>query len=273
MSESGYKACSKCLTSKIVGEFPFDKQRGRWGTVCKACQTSRQRTWRRQNKDRVNEQKRQRAKDAAHRRKDSDRVARWKQRKRGEDPQKYYEKKALETFKTRATQKGVSLEEYLAGYRERQRLRVERARERERLRIRPLKQLECPVLRSETKKADQRARARDYYWRNHKKSRLRVRKWKKQNPGLVSQQRYRRRVRRESLPNTLTSEEWAAIKTAYRHRCAYCGRRKQLTMDHIVAVSKGGHHSAGNIIPACLSCNASKGNREAGVVYQPHLFT
>lgn len=44
-------------------------------------------------------------------------------------------------------------------------------------------------------------------------------------------------------------------------RCAYCPAAAN-TWDHVVPVSAGGRTEPGNIVPACGSCNSSKGNRE-----------
>ncbi|WP_227751056.1 HNH endonuclease signature motif containing protein [Microbacterium sp. R1] len=45
-------------------------------------------------------------------------------------------------------------------------------------------------------------------------------------------------------------------------RCAYCGVvAVALTMDHVVPIVRGGTHSAGNIVPACMSCNVHKQGR------------
>ncbi len=43
--------------------------------------------------------------------------------------------------------------------------------------------------------------------------------------------------------------------------CSYCGSNKNLTIDHIVPVSKGGKSSFENCITACKKCNNKKGNR------------
>jgi 5-methylcytosine-specific restriction endonuclease McrA len=46
--------------------------------------------------------------------------------------------------------------------------------------------------------------------------------------------------------------------------CAYCGGRgafDELTREHIVPVSRGGHDTWMNCITACKSCNGRKGNR------------
>lgn len=68
-------------------------------------------------------------------------------------------------------------------------------------------------------------------------------------------------ARKRSLPATLSTDEWEAIKAAYRHRCAYCGERKKLTQDHVKPVSENGPYTRDNIVPACKSCNSSKGAR------------
>lgn len=45
------------------------------------------------------------------------------------------------------------------------------------------------------------------------------------------------------------------------HSCVYCGTTKDLTIDHVVPLSKGGAHDWGNVVTACKSCNHRKGNR------------
>ncbi len=43
--------------------------------------------------------------------------------------------------------------------------------------------------------------------------------------------------------------------------CQYCGRRfpaKELTMDHIVPLSKGGKTTKGNLAVCCKTCNIQK---------------
>ncbi len=43
--------------------------------------------------------------------------------------------------------------------------------------------------------------------------------------------------------------------------CHYCGRevgRNEVTMDHIVPVSRGGKSRKGNVVPACKMCNNRK---------------
>jgi 5-methylcytosine-specific restriction endonuclease McrA len=43
--------------------------------------------------------------------------------------------------------------------------------------------------------------------------------------------------------------------------CYYCGKKfkpKELTMDHIIPLSKGGKSTKGNIVPSCKDCNNKK---------------
>jgi len=45
--------------------------------------------------------------------------------------------------------------------------------------------------------------------------------------------------------------------------CYYCGARvapKELTLDHLVPVSRGGRSTRGNCVPACKECNNQKKN-------------
>jgi len=43
--------------------------------------------------------------------------------------------------------------------------------------------------------------------------------------------------------------------------CYYCGKKvdpKNITMDHVVPLSRGGKSKKGNIVPACKECNNKK---------------
>lgn len=46
-----------------------------------------------------------------------------------------------------------------------------------------------------------------------------------------------------------------------RGKCHYCGRcvpPKELTMDHIVPIIRGGMSRKGNVVPCCKDCNSKK---------------
>ena len=52
------------------------------------------------------------------------------------------------------------------------------------------------------------------------------------------------------------TEERAKLAAA---RCVYCGTADKLSVDHLVPRLAGGPDDANNLVPACRSCNSSKG--------------
>jgi 5-methylcytosine-specific restriction endonuclease McrA len=57
----------------------------------------------------------------------------------------------------------------------------------------------------------------------------------------------------------LTTEQWQTILEIHNFQCKYCGADGKLTMDHVTPISRGGQHTASNIVPACQPCNSRKG--------------
>ncbi len=58
----------------------------------------------------------------------------------------------------------------------------------------------------------------------------------------------------------LRQSQWWKRKCA-RGTCHYCGSRvpaRELTMDHIVPIARGGKTTKGNVAPACKTCNNKK---------------
>jgi 5-methylcytosine-specific restriction endonuclease McrA len=85
---------------------------------------------------------------------------------------------------------------------------------------------------------------------------------RKAHPEVFRIENARRRARKKGLPATLTTKEWEGIKSAYKHRCAYCEKketkRHMLTQDHVIPLSKDGGYTKDNIVPACKTCNSKK---------------
>lgn len=48
------------------------------------------------------------------------------------------------------------------------------------------------------------------------------------------------------------------LKALYASACAFCSSKDDITMDHIIPISRGGNHSIGNIQPLCRKCNSRK---------------
>ena len=194
------------------------------------------------------------------------------------DPERAKAKKHVEGMRRRARSKGMTVDEYDAlmaakhGPKADGRIRIDGVLVKKNMRK------HCPLvsshprteyrLNSEKKKFQQRA----YYQANPEKGRSRIKRWKYNNPGKVSKQRYRRRTLLLDAECSLTTEQWLAIRAAYNERCAYCQRRRPLTMDHVTPVSKGGGHVASNIVPACQSCNSSKNVGPPPSGLQMHLI-
>ena len=49
-----------------------------------------------------------------------------------------------------------------------------------------------------------------------------------------------------------------------QNRCQYCGRKfssSELSLDHVIPISRGGKSTWDNVVCACLPCNVRKGNK------------
>lgn len=72
----------------------------------------------------------------------------------------------------------------------------------------------------------------------------------------------KRKLRMDRVEHDLTDGQWEALKAAWGG-CAYCGSTEgTLQRDCVLALSRGGRYTLGNIVPACRSCNTSKCNEE-----------
>ena len=67
-----------------------------------------------------------------------------------------------------------------------------------------------------------------------------------------------RRERRKA--RELRASQWWKRRLA-KGVCHYCGRKTppaELTMDHVVPVSRGGRTTKGNVVACCKACNDQK---------------
>lgn len=109
-------------------------------------------------------------------------------------------------------------------------------------------------VRMREKRAADPAAALDYARNYRAGNRERVAQWdakkKARRRGAIGSER-------------ISAECWHFIKAMHFNRCAYCGAQDEaLQMDHIKALSRGGSHTAANIVPACGDCNNSKNARD-----------
>lgn len=94
--------------------------------------------------------------------------------------------------------------------------------------------------------------------KNPEKYLEKARRHRANNPGLYSHYFHSRRDRLRSNGSFVVTKH--ELKRLLDSGCFYCGQ-KATTIDHVVPVSRGGRHSIGNLVGACLSCNASKNSK------------
>lgn len=120
----------------------------------------------------------------------------------------------------------------------------------------------------------QREAARRWREANPEKKREAARRWREANPEKVLEKLRRRsavkRAGRKAALAPLTLQQKAERFALFGDRCAFCGvdakhprnhGLAQLTVEHVLALSKGGLDEAANVIPACDRCNSSKNDR------------
>lgn len=115
--------------------------------------------------------------------------------------------------------------------------------------------------------------SRECYYRNWERNREmrkinrevlaeRGRAWAQAHPEMVAARARRRYARKRGAEGTHTLAEFRALCSAYDWKCTYCARAvdvSSVTEDHIVPIVRGGDDGIANIVPACRSCNSSKG--------------
>ena len=76
------------------------------------------------------------------------------------------------------------------------------------------------------------------------------------NDGLSEEELRRERAKARDLRKS----QWWQNRIAAGH-CHYCGRQvppRELTLDHVVPLVRGGRSTRGNCVPACKDCNNKK---------------
>lgn len=65
----------------------------------------------------------------------------------------------------------------------------------------------------------------------------------------------------------MTDQKWSDTKTEFAGRCAFCGSEataanRGIVADHLIPVAEFGELVAGNTVPACQTCNDSRGRMD-----------
>ncbi len=99
---------------------------------------------------------------------------------------------------------------------------------------------------------------RDQYKQNIESKRESARKYRKNNPEKRRVMAQIRRARIIGNGGSYTEVEWKELKEKYGNKCLRCKKKKKLTVDHIIPISKGGTSNINNLQPLCKSCNSIK---------------
>ena len=82
--------------------------------------------------------------------------------------------------------------------------------------------------------------------------------YREANPEVYKAANHRRRARKRNAEGTHSAAQIRARVAVYGDLCIYCASTKDLHIDHIKPLSKGGSNWPANLAPACAKCNLSK---------------
>lgn len=110
-------------------------------------------------------------------------------------------------------------------------------------------------IRNKTKRSEYYENTKEYI-KEYKKS------YKATDKGKIAKRRDNAK-RRRSKVNTpkqllLTVNQWNFVLDLFSSCCACCGKSENITIDHIIPLSKGGLDTVFNVQPLCVNCNSSK---------------
>ena len=110
--------------------------------------------------------------------------------------------------------------------------------------------------------------ARNRRWReaNREKERAQHKVYYANNPHIFAKRGTNRKESWAAIEKfEFSKRDYQSLLNRYSNSCAYCkhGFSDDLTvsLDHVVPVSRGGTHGAGNLVPSCRPCNSSKNSR------------
>ena len=130
-------------------------------------------------------------------------------------------------------------------------------------------------LSSEYRKANREVilkREGKYRAENREEVNLRTKRWRKESG--YSQAEYKEKKRKEyasyeqnrraailSASGDFTHQQWDSRLDYYGGKCVYCGSTEKIEIEHRIPLSRGGTNFPANLVPACKSCNCSKGTK------------
>lgn len=92
-------------------------------------------------------------------------------------------------------------------------------------------------------------------------------RYRRAHPDRRSNLKRKRRVAKFNTAFVLSEEAWVALVEITGSVCLCCQKKKKMTQDHILPLTRGGAHELDNIQPLCVSCNSRKSTKD--VDYRP----
>lgn len=87
----------------------------------------------------------------------------------------------------------------------------------------------------------------------------RRRRWERNNRDKANAKAHRRRAREKGAEGSYSDSDWRAIVKQQDGRCLACGKKRKLTVDHVIPLDKGGSNNPENLQGLCGRCNSRKG--------------
>lgn len=129
------------------------------------------------------------------------------------------------------------------------------------------KQRVCKRLWRKEHPEEHRAQQTKYRKDHPERDRAKALAWAKNNPDKKRAKDQRYRTSKTGAGGSFTALEWKNLCNAYGNRCLCCGKKRKLTADHVIPVSKGGTSNIDNIQPLCKPCNSGK--RDGTLDFRP----
>ena len=87
--------------------------------------------------------------------------------------------------------------------------------------------------------------------------------WQKKNKEKMRWYICNRRAKMKSVGGKISKDDWKELLEEANHKCLCCGTTENLSLDHIIPISKGGLNVKENSQVLCRACNSKKGNRHS----------
>jgi len=121
-----------------------------------------------------------------------------------------------------------------------------------------------------------RKRKAEYYKKYYEANKEDIAKRKKEyvvnNKDLSIISSNKRKAKDMKLAGTFTLTQWENTKQHFNNSCCYCGQELPLAQEHFINATSNGEYTVDNIVPSCIHCNSSKGDKNFFVWYKKYKY-